>query len=143
MRINLEKDGKQFSYKAGYAWYLFTCLIAPIIGIGLSVIFKQFKGVGLNLIVVILGTNIAMQLLLMAGSNVTNYLAIAVFIIQMVVVIYLMSVYIVNANKYSIKAKLEDGYTVDKPSQEEKEFIESCKRISYPKIQLVSFNSRR
>lgn len=118
MNVILEKNGEQIDYGNGAAIYLLLQFI-PIVGGIISLIFmimkKQFRGIWLNqfiwgliatVLYIIMFTGAVME------SNaiiIISFIAILALLI-LFVVMYVM--YVLNANYYSIKQRLAEGYVV-------------------------------
>ncbi len=112
MNVILEKDGTQIEYKAGPAIYLcfsFLPAIGGLIALALMIIRKQFRGVFVNQFIVVVALSLLFRIVILTGSGLLVTLA---YIFALVLSIYITVMYVLNANYYSIKQRLDEGYTV-------------------------------
>lgn len=119
MNVILDKDGDVLEYKAGGAYYLllsFIPMIGGIITLIMIIFKKQFRGIILNeLILSIIYTLIYFSLygaLNFTNSTTLLYITIVLLLIATVLMVTIYINYVLNANYYSIKQRLHEGYTV-------------------------------
>lgn len=138
MNVILEKDGVQRSYKAGNAMYLLFNLI-PIIGnltvFILMIVKKQFRGIFLNQLIIGLFISIVSTILILL--NVNNKI---LMVISSLIGLYILYTYIMNANYYSIKQRLAEGFVVVNDNDPEvKLAVEKANEVKTPFWQLTRF----
>lgn len=118
MNIILDKDGQTIEYKTGSALYLLWNFIplGGIITLVLMITRKQFRGILLNEIVysiLFILVYMAMMLLtLTTNSSLIGLLMLVVMLGFAIIGIFMYVFYVLNANYYSIKQRLVEGYTV-------------------------------
>lgn len=141
MDIQLEKDGKQVSYKTGTALYILLTYI-PLIGwfimLFLTIVRKQFKGIILNQLLLSVIFSFVLSLVrLVFGAGTIFGIASSVLSIFVLIVFV---IYVLNANYYSIKARLDEGYTVVNGDDEAvKLAVQRAVNIKLPFWQILSF----
>lgn len=141
MDIQLEKDGKQVSYKTGTALYILLTYI-PLIGwfimLFLTIVRKQFKGIILNQLLLSVIFSFVLSLVrLVFGAGAIFGIASSVLSIFVLIVFV---IYVLNANYYSIKARLDEGYTVVNGDDEAvKLAVQRAVNIKLPFWQILSF----
>lgn len=138
MNVILEKDGVQRSYKAGNAMYLLFNLV-PIIGnltvFILMIVKKQFRGIFLNKLII--GICISIVATICVLLNVNNTL---LMVISSLIGIYVLYTYVMNANYYSIKQRLAEGFVVVNDNDPEvKLAVEKANEVKTPFWQLTRF----
>lgn len=139
MKVILEKDGQQVSYKAGSALYMLLSFIpfGGIITLVLNIVYKQFRGIWLNQLIV---TLITLVLVIVAAVIGSDALIVIAYILMLVSLIYLYVMYVFNANHYSVKQRLEEGYTVVNLDEAGiSEFVEVAKAKKTPICQITKF----
>lgn len=140
MNVILEKDGQTLEYKAGAALYLllnFVPLVGFIITLVMMIMKKQFKGIFLNQLVVGLILTLLLFVSFFTGSDL---LISIVYFIVLGFSAFMTVMYIINANYYSIKQRLEDGYTVTNENElEVQEAVTRAQSIKKPFWQLIKF----
>lgn len=119
MNVILDKDGDVLEYKAGGAYYLLLTFIPAIGGIItlIMIIFKkQFRGIILNeLILSIIYTLIYFGLfgaLTFTNGTTLLYITIGLLLLATLLMVTIYINYVLNANYYSIKQRLLEGYTI-------------------------------
>lgn len=140
MNVILEKDGKTIEYKSGMAIYLcfnFLPIVGSFIALFLMIVRKQFKGVFLNqLIVAIILTSLFALSLLTGSSLIINVM----YFITLGFSAFMTVMYILNANFYSIKQRLDDGYTVVNGNEiTVQEAVTKAQAMKKPFWQLLKF----
>lgn len=144
MFIKLEKEGKVVEYKIGPAKYIILELI-PIVGylivLVISIQVKQFRGYYLNKMLLGLVIGPLFIILMSAGFDTGN--KILYLIGMMVEVIFTIAIvwnYVHNANYYSIKQRLSEGYTVLNDDEEQVvKAVEKAKETKLHFWQITSF----
>lgn len=119
MNVILEKDGQQIEYKSGAAIYLLLQYI-PIVGnlivLVMIILRKQFRGVWLNQLIFVLVSSAIYSIIAVGSSDGNGGILLSVMSIALMLLsfflIYMNIMYILNANYYSIRQRLEEGYTV-------------------------------
>lgn len=140
MNIVLEKDGQSVSYKMGEAYYILFGII-PFIGslilIFLTISRKQFKGVWLNSFLISLILGLFTTIAYASGSAaVSTIVSLVITVIYTIVYI----IYIFNANTYSVKARLAEGYRVTSVIDNQTQvFLDKVERTKFPIYQIVKF----
>lgn len=137
MKVILEKGGKEVSYKAGPALYLLSALI-PLLGWILTLVFKQFKGVSLNqyILYIIFSVIAKVALSIFGNGFIYGIIALVLSILSIVVLV----VYILNANYYSIKARIDEGYTVTNMNEPAVQLaVSKAESINTPFWQILKF----
>lgn len=140
MDIILEKDGKQFTYKTGSALYLLLAFI-PIVGALIALILiimrKQFRGITLNQLVIGLIFGAISFGISLTGST---FLVEVCYTLTLAFSIYMTVMYVLNANYYSIKQRLDEGYhVVNNGEFEVQAAVERAKTIKKPFWQITRF----
>lgn len=137
MNVILDKDGVQRSYKTGNAMYLLFSLI-PILNLVsfvLMIVKKQFRGIFLNQLVIGLFISIIATILFFVGVNTKVTMA-----ISSIIGLYITITYVFNANYYSIKQRLAEGFVVVNNTDPEVTMaVEKAKEIKMPFWQLTRF----
>lgn len=144
MNIILDKDGEIIEYKTGHAYYLLLLFI-PVVGLVLTAIMmmmrKQLRGVGLNYLIfccgyLIIYTIFSVTLKLLGSSIVLNILAL-LLVVCSVLMFFIYINYVINANYYSLKARLAEGYSV--VNSEEPEAILAVQKATICKLPFWQF----
>lgn len=147
MNVILEKDGQTIQYGTGSALYLLLNLI-PFVGgivtLVLIIIKKQFRGVSLNQIVLsLIFFVIYFVMAMIIAATESAFLAILLLLFALgfgILGIVMYVYYILNANYYSIKQRLEEGYTVVNGDDEAvKLAVQRAVNIKLPFWQILSF----
>lgn len=117
MNIILEKDGERIEYGTDKALYLLLSFIpyaGSLVVLVMSIMRKQFRGYWLNSFIIglIFMTSIIILLLLGLVADLFIALAIIDVIGFLIFAIYMYVMYLLNANYYSIKQRLDEGYHV-------------------------------
>lgn len=140
MNVVLEKDGQKFDYKAGSAIYLLFGIIpviGGIVGLVLAIINKQFRGVYLNMFLVGLIMMVGMILVVLTGSQT---LVTIFYILYMAFSYYMIIMYVLHANEYSVKQRLAEGYVVTNINEAEVQaFVEKAQNTKSQFWQLTKF----
>lgn len=139
MKITLEKNGEQITYNTGLALYLLLSFI-PIVGsitfLVLSIIRKQFRGIVLNQLLITIIANVILSIVYISKIEfLLHIVAFGVSILFMVILAF----YVLNANTYSVKARLAEGYTVVGDSQQHTEILTKAANIKMPFWQILRF----
>lgn len=119
MNVILEKDNHQVKYKSGAAIYLLLQYV-PIIGnfavLVMLILRKQFRGVWLNQLIYVIISSVIYSTVVVGSSDGNGSALLSVMSIVLMLLsfflIYINIMYILNANYYSIRQRLEEGYTV-------------------------------
>lgn len=140
MNINLEKDGQTLSYKTGNAFYLllsFIPVVGSIVVLVLTIMRKQFRGILLNQFIIGLISILVLFLSIFTGSEgIISFVYILLLVFMLVVYVN----YVVNANYYSIKQRLEEGYTVvNADDAEVQAAIAKANNVKFPFWQITKF----
>lgn len=119
MNVILEKDGHQIEYKSGAAIYL---LLQYIPGIGslivlvMMILRKQFRGIWLNQLIFVIITSAIYSIIVVGSSDGSGSILLSIMSVVLMFLsfflIYMNIMYILNANYYSIRQRLEEGYIV-------------------------------
>lgn len=140
MNIILEKDGKTFEYKTGNALYLlfsFVPAIGNLIALCLMIIRKQFRGVYLNQLLLLVIYVVLARVTYALGITFLFQLINSLFVILF---IYMTVMYILNANYYSIRQRLDEGYTVVNGDNPDVEIaVNRARNIRKPFWQITKF----
>ncbi len=136
MEIILEKDGDVVTLKDGNAYYCLWLTFLPFIAWALAIFKKQFKGVVVN----IFAFSVILAIITMILGSISPILEAFVQGLGIIAYIYFTVMYTLNANKYSIAAKLESGYTVKNINEPGvREAVAVCRQTSYPIFQITNF----
>lgn len=118
MNVILEKNGQQIDYGNAAALYLLLQFI-PFVGGIISLIFmimkKQFRGIWLNQFIWgLIATGLYIFMIIGAAMESSFIIAIAFIAILALLILFIVMyvMYILNANYYSIKQRLAEGYVV-------------------------------
>lgn len=141
MNVILEKDGEQFSYGVGNAMYLlisFVPLFGTLITLIMSIVKKQFRGIFLNMFIY----SFAFSLMVYAfkAADILDQAKPIVIIVYLTIYYYFFIMYVLNANSYSIKQRLSEGFTVvNGDDQQVKAAVEKAESTNKPVWQLTKF----
>lgn len=118
MNVILEKDGEQLEYGNGAALYLLLQFI-PMVGGIISLIFmimkRQFRGIWLNQFIwglIMCGVYIMLIIGATMQSDILVIFALIAILALLILFIVMYIMYVLNANYYSIKQRLAEGYVV-------------------------------
>lgn len=144
MFLRLEKEQERVGYKIGAANYIWLGLI-PFVGslitLILSIQRKQFRGFWLNKFIV--DIIIAILLSILAAISIDTENETLYFIGVMIDVIISIGIlwnYASNANYYSIKQRLSEGYIVMNDDEPEiAQAVEKAERVELPFWQMTKF----
>lgn len=138
MNVVLEKDGVQRSYHAGNAMYLlfnFIPILGSLIAFILMISKKQFRGIFLNQFVLALIVSVVTSILTIVGVN-----SKILMFISAILGLYVLIMYVLNANYYSIKQRLDEGFVVINANDPEVQMaVQKAESIKKPFWQLTKF----
>lgn len=136
MKVRLEKDGKVREYKAGVAMYQIWTIIFPPVSLILSIVFKQFKGTYLNILII--SFIVSMVATVIGQANASLYALLG--LVGYIAITYLAIMYTLNANKYSVRARMEEGYRVTNMDDPQvAAFVQSVGTARKPFLQILGF----
>lgn len=141
MNVILEKDGEQRSYYAGNAMYLllsFVPLIGTLITLILAISKKQFRGIFLNMFIY----SIAFSIIVFAftAGGVIEQATPFIILLYLVIYYYFFIMYVLNANYYSIRQRIIEGYVVVNGDDPQVKFaVEKAESTRKPFWQLTKF----
>lgn len=142
--VKLIKGGKYIEYKIGPANYVILSLI-PIVGtvayFVVAIQVKQFRGVWINKIIIdfmfIMFASISRAIMIDTGNRFQWTVYIMISIICYSLILY---DYVINANYYSIKQRLLEGYKVlNEDEVAINHVIDKASRIKEPFWQLTTY----
>lgn len=138
MNVVLEKDGEQRSYHAGNAMYLlfnFIPILGSLIAFVLMISKKQFRGIFLNQFVLGLIISVVTSIFTKVGVN-----SKILMFISAILGLYVLIMYVLNANYYSIKQRLDEGFVVINANVPEVQMaVQKAESIKKPFWQLTRF----
>lgn len=144
--VKLRKGNEFVEYDTGNALYLLLYLIPglSIFGLCLAIIKRQFRGVSLNLMIiglVYLGCIVLLfGLRILTGFGIFRIIYAMLYLALAIIIIAIKIMYIVNANYYAIKARLNEGYVVTNIEYPEvQQACEKARGVTIPFWQITKF----
>ncbi len=144
MNVIFEKDGEVLQYGVGSALYLllgFIPMVGALIVLIMTIMKRQFRGVWLNQLIV----GLILGILFIIGIVISAVLSSAGLVYILYIAILACSLamtitYTINANLYSVKQRLEEGYTVKNLNDPQvAEFVEKARNTKLPFFQITRF----